>query len=151
MCKWYHGSPNDFEEYDIYSESLNRTSNPVGIYLSPFIEDAKGHAGDEGYVYEVTTTADNPFECGKSQVTDRMIDAYITLLKEHTTYSSSYIMSVIIPEFIQFGTFPDIGGWLKTEVMKAGDYDSWKDNNHLAVFDPDKVVFYNKIRVCNTA
>jgi len=59
MKKYYHGSPNRFEEFDI-SRSMSSTNTAqygAGIYLTSKKEEALRYAGDRGYLYEVFVTS----------------------------------------------------------------------------------------------
>ena len=123
---------------------INRTGNPAGIYLTPSEYEANGFAGDNGFVYGVTTSVNNPYIHGASEVTAPMLEIYAKILKDNFSYGDSWVDDAIIPEFKKDGRFKDIPGWMKTKVMQAGGYDSWKDGPHLAVFDKNNVNITNK-------
>jgi hypothetical protein len=134
---WYHGSKNKFTAFDVKAEKANRGTNIAGIYLTPHEWEAQ-EFGD--FVYSVYTRTMYPYIYGeKNKVTKEMIDRYSDLLVENTNYTKEWFDSAIAPAFLNTGIFKDIPGWIKQEVLVAGNYDSWQDGRHLCVFDPTMI------------
>lgn len=133
----YHGTDADFNEFDLKADRVNRGNNPEGVYLTP----DKHEAGDYGKnVMPLYAKAENTYIEGTSKVNQKMAEKYGEILKNnYPGYGDDWVDSVLVPDFIRTGRFKDIAGHFKTEVMKAGGYDSWQDGRHIIVFDPGQI------------
>jgi ADP-Ribosyltransferase in polyvalent proteins/Transglycosylase SLT domain len=133
----YHGSDKEFTTFDLNAEKKNRTSNPRGIYTTPNKTEAKTYGKN---VTELYARSENPYVEGKSDINDKMAAKYAQVLKDnYPNYGDDWVDNVIVPQFKKSGKFKDIDGGLKTDVMEAGGYDSYKDGEHIVLFNPNQV------------
>ena len=133
----YHGSDKEFNTFDLNAEKKNRTGNPRGIYTTPNKAEAKTYGKN---VMELYAKSENPYIEGKSAVNDKMAAKYAQVLKDnYPNYGDDWVDNVIVPQFKESGRFKDIDGGLKTDVMEAGGYDSYKDGEHVILFNPNQV------------
>jgi len=133
----YHGSDKEFNTFDLNAEKKNRTGNPRGIYTTPNKAEAKTYGKN---VMELYAKSENPYIEGKSAVNDKMAAKYAQVLKDnYPNYGDDWVDNVIVPQFKESGRFKDIDGGLKTDVMEAGGYDSYKDGEHVILFHPTQV------------
>jgi len=155
---WYHGSGMDFDVFDTNANKINRCQNPSGVYLTNDQSEAEEYASGlfsvdssndnkNGIVYVVNITAKHPYIKYESEITDNMCAIYADYLKKHFNYGDDWIDDNIIPSYKKDGTFKDIPGSVKTKIMQAGGYDSWKDGRHLAVFDTSDIKIVKKYKV----
>jgi hypothetical protein len=133
----YHGSDKEFTTFDLNAEKKNRTSNPRGIYTTPNKTEAKTYGKN---VIGLYAKSENPYVEGKSAINDKMAAKYAQVLKDnYPNYGDDWVDNVIVPEFKKSGKFKDIDGGLKTDVMEAGGYDSYKDGEHIVLFNPNQI------------
>ncbi len=151
---WYHGSTKNFDKFDTSVERANRGTNVAGIYLTKDEDLARYYAArgeGTGFVYEVQHETHNPFHEGQDTFNDTMMDEYVSLLVEHTTYNEKWARESLVPEALKYNKLKsDLDGDIKRQVYEAGGYDSYWFNDMgdmvLVVFDPSDITILNKFQ-----
>lgn len=138
---WYHGSPKQFSEFNIKADRLNRGSNPEGVYLTTDRELAKEFAGKGGYVYVVKPNLKNIFYYRKTQITERLKQAYRDAILQFTHYKKDWVDQYLIPEMVEENRMkPDFSGELKSYAYVKAGYDGFEFMDmrgmSLVVFNP---------------
>lgn len=134
---FYHGTNNQFDDFDVSSKSVNRATNVAGVYFTPRKHEAEEY-GDRIITARIKTT--NPFYFNKkNQISDAMKEKAKELLLKYTNYKEQWLDNAIIPDFAEKGNFTsmsDISGEIKREILLAGGYDSYIDGDHVVILEP---------------
>jgi hypothetical protein len=131
----YHGTDAEFDIFDVKAAKKNRGTNFEGVYTTPDKLEAETFGKN---VIGLYVKSANPYSTGKSPVTKEMAAKYAKVLNFYPGYKDDSIR-FIISYFKKSGVFKDIDGALKTDVVKAGGYDSYIDGPHVVVFSSDQV------------
>ena len=131
----YHGTDAEFSIFDVKATKKNRGTNFEGVYTTPDKLEAETFGKN---VLGLYVKSANPYSTGKSPVTKEMAAKYAKVLNFYPGYKDDSI-GFIISYFKKSGVFKDIDGALKTDVLKAGGYDSYIDGPHVVVFSSDQV------------
>ena len=131
----YHGTDAEFDIFDVKATKKNRGTNFEGVYTTPDKLEAETFGKN---VIGLYVKSANPYSTGKSPVTKEMAAKYAKVLNFYPGYKDDNIR-FIISYFKKSGVFKDIDGALKTDVVKAGGYDSYIDGPHVVVFSSDQV------------
>lgn len=86
----YHGSPNQFEEFDYSKIGLNGTNEGKGFYFTDTKRIAEGYAGREGYLYTILWKGKKPLSYTEVTLTVQEFKKYILKLDEKLNYLSNW-------------------------------------------------------------
>lgn len=89
MTYYYHGSPNDFKEFDYKRIGENGTSHGIGFYFTDNKDVAKGYA-QEKYLYEVSLDGKKSLSYDELSFTKEDLRDILTLLHEKFDFLYNY-------------------------------------------------------------
>lgn len=78
----YHGSKAKFSEFSLDYLGANGTAQGFGVYLTPSKEVAEMYAGDEGYLYSVSTDLERSLSLTERTITEDELSELIDKLHE---------------------------------------------------------------------
>lgn len=134
---FYHGTNSTFNTFDIKAEKANRATNVTGIYFTPMASEADEYGSR---IIKAEISPRRPFYNNrKNMVNEAMAEKAKELLFRFTNYKEHWLETVIVPRFVEKGTFEglaDINGDIKREILIAGGYDSYVDGRHVVILEP---------------
>jgi hypothetical protein len=152
----YHGSP-DFKgnAFTGKVERKNRAGNVAGYYFTPYADEASDYAADrktrqyqEGsQVLPVYLNIKRPYIAGESRVTPAMKDAYLQEMiasNQHMSNERAAEWAKTKVPFFTDGRLPSADalngdGDAMQRILKAGNYDGFKDGRHWVAFESSQV------------
>lgn len=141
---YYHGTNENFENFDIEAKRINRGTNVTGVYFTPFEREALTFGSR---IIRANLKVVNPFYTGKkNKVTKKMLEVAGEMLRKHTNHAERWIETALLPDFEEKGTlniFSGMSGDVKRAILIAGGYDAYIDgahlpNAHVVILEPSK-------------